>query len=297
MWRKKMSMSHCYEDIEELRNALDEAEKTTSISDDVFRQAVSTIFFKPQLEKIPDNPFSEEYRLVQLELYGKIAGKKYSSSFEQTPFDFSHEIRQPYPYGTRSVNTVGDTLIGYGYIIKQLPLTPASRVLEVGSGYGSLSVHLAPMHVDLTCIDIDRKLLDFVSHRIANFNHRVNFTQCDIHDFQTSTKFDVVVFHETFHHCYNHLSVMHKISEILSDSGVIIFAAEPIISTPHISMPYPWGLRMDGLSLRCVHKFGWLELGFSRTYFFSMLDKFGWSYEERSIPGYHYTHMVIAKRK
>ena len=292
-----MSEVHIYKDIEELNAALDAAEQKAATSYDAFHEAVSKIFFEPSLEMIPSDPFSEEYRHVQLELYEKFAGKQYSSCLEKTPINFNHETAQPYPYGTRSVNTVGETLIGYGHVIKNIPLTSASRVLEVGSGYGSLSVHLAPMHVDLTCVDIDRGLLDFVAHRIANFNHRVNFVQSDIHDFQPDKKFDVVIFHATFHHFYNHHLVMRRVAEILADSGVVIFAAEPIVSTPHIAMPYPWGLRMDGLSLRCVRQFGWLELGFSKPYFFSMLDKFGWSYEERSISDHHYTHMVIATRK
>ena len=276
-----MSSVHIYEDIQELNRALDSAEEKTAISDDAFREAVAKIFYKPSLLDIPQDPFSTDYRHRQFALYETITGNTYSSRFEQVAFEFNYEIGQPYPYGTRSTNTVGDTLIGYGHIIKNLPLTPTSSILEVGSGYGSLSVHLAPMHVDLTCIDINRRLLDFVAHRIANFNHRVNFIQSDIHDFQSARKFDVVIFHESFHHCHDHHLVMHRISEILSESGVIIFAAEPIHSSLDIALPYPWGLRMDGLSLRCIRKFGWFELGFSKAYFFSMLDRFGWSYEDK----------------
>lgn len=292
-----MSNIHIYDDIEELKRALDSAEEKTAISDDAFRDAVSKIFFNPRSLEIPKDPFSSDYRRIQLELYEKIRGHKYATTYEHTPFDFNHEIRQPYPYGTRSINTVGDTLIGYGHIIKNLPITPTSSVLEVGSGYGSLSIHLAPMHIDLTCIDIDKRLLDFVAHRIASFNHRIKFIHTDIHDFQSDKKFDVVIFHESFHHCHNHHLVMTKLSEIVSKNGVIIFAAEPIIPKKDITLPYPWGLRMDGLSLRCIYKFGWLEIGFLKTYFLSMLDRFGWLHEENIIKGYHYTHMIAARRK
>ncbi len=285
-----------YEDIKSLNLALDNAEKMTKISDDAFRNEVSKIFYNPKDIDIPDDPFSVEYSNKQFELYEEITGKSYSSFFEKTPFEFNHEIKQPYPYGTKSTNTVGDALIGYGYIIKNLPIMPNSRVLEVGSGYGTLSVHLAPMNVDLTCIDIDRRLLDFVAHRVANFNHRSVFVESDIHDFQAEKKFDIVVFYESFHHCYDHLKVMKKVGDLLADDGVVVFAAEPIMETTNITLPYPWGLRMDGLSLRCIRNFGWFELGFTKSYFFSMLDNLGWSYEERGIPGYPYTHMVMAKK-
>ena len=103
------------------------------------------------------------------------------------------------------------------------------------------------MNFDITCLDIDSRLLDFVAHRIANFNHRVNFVHCDIHNYNPDRRFDIVIFHKSFHHYHNHQLVLKKMSKIVSDSGIIVFAAEPIISLPDIALPYPWGLRMDGV--------------------------------------------------
>jgi SAM-dependent methyltransferase len=146
-------------------------------------------------------------------------------------------------------------------------------------------------------MDMDRRLLDFIAQRIEGFNHRVQFIHSDIHVYQPAQQYDIIIFHESFHHFHDHQAVLHKVIEMLSDSGTLIFAAEPIIATPNIVMPYPWGLRMDGLSLRCVRRFGWLELGFSVPYFYALLDRFGLSYEEKRINGCHFSHLITVKRK
>jgi len=290
-----METTEIIENLDELILALDKAEAQTTISDDAFREAVGRIIYRPSVSEFPSNPFSPEYREAQLELYNSITSSTYSTDKEQTPFNFGHEIGQPFPYGTRSANTVGETLIGYGHIVKNLPIAPKSRILEIGSGYGTLAVHLAPMHVDLTCIDIDIRLLDFISHRISNFNHQTKLVHTDIHNYQPKEKFDIIVFHESFHHFHDHLSVLQKLPNILSNTGLVIFAAEPIVPDICPTVPYPWGLRMDGLSLRCIRNFGWFELGFTRSYFHDLLAKQNFTVQEKSIPGYHYTHIIEAR--
>jgi SAM-dependent methyltransferase len=153
------------------------------------------------------------------------------------------------------------------------------------------------MNVDLTCIDIDIRLLDFISHRISNYNHQTKFVHTDIHNYEPKGKFDVIIFHESFHHFHDHLSVINKLPSILSPTGVIVFASEPIVPDICSTVPYPWGLRMDGLSLRCIRNFGWFELGFTRSYFLEMLASKDLIAHEKSIPGYHYTHIIEARPK
>jgi 2-polyprenyl-3-methyl-5-hydroxy-6-metoxy-1,4-benzoquinol methylase len=282
--------------ISELRDALEHLEQQAAVSDDALRTAASSFVFRPDVSKIPKDPFSSEYRHAQLALYESISGRRYATEYEATPFDFDHELRQPYPYGTRSAKTIGDSLIGYGHVIKNLPLAPGKRVLEVGSGYGSLTYHLAGMQLELTCLDLDKRLLDFVARRVANFAHDIEFEVGDVHRYATSKRFDVILFHGSFHHCHDHHLVMRRSHELLAPGGVVAFAAEPIVDQLNDVVPYPWGLRLDGLSLRDVRKHGWLELGFTRYYFLSMLRRLGWRSEERSIPNQPLTHMVLAWR-
>jgi 2-polyprenyl-3-methyl-5-hydroxy-6-metoxy-1,4-benzoquinol methylase len=288
--------SQVFTDVRQLASALESVERQAAISDDAFREAASNIVFKPDVAKLPKDPFSPEYRFAQLALYEAISGRRYSTDNEATPFDFDHEIRRPYPYGTRSARTIGDSLIGYGSVIKNLPLAPGARVLEVGSGYGALTFHLAGMDLALTCLDLDEHLLAFVARRVAAFDHQIEFEKADIHRYATSKRFDVILFHGSFHHCHDHHLVMRRMQDLLVPGGVVAFAAEPIVEQVNDILPYPWGVRLDGLSLRDIRRHGWLELGFTRYYFLSMLRRFGWRSEERGIPGQPLTHLVLAWR-
>ena len=60
--------------------------------------------------------------------------------------------------------------------------------------------------------------------------------------------------------------------EFSAAGGRVAFGSEPIGA-----LQYPWGLRLDGLSLWSTRKYGWLELGFTRDYFFEALRKTGWT--------------------
>ena len=54
---------------------------------------------------------------------------------------------------------------------------------------------------------------------------------------------------------------------------------------------------MDGESLWAIRNNGWLELGFSRKYFLSALDRFGWAgFEYQGMDG-PWSRVIIAKRK
>ena len=66
---------------------------------------------------------------------------------------------------------------------------------------------------------------------------------------------------------------MHK---VLSSKGKIYFAAEPISDI----FPIPWSLRLDGESLFVIRKHGWMELGFTKTFFRELLHRNGWLAKE-----------------
>ena len=84
--------------------------------------------------------------------------------------------------------------------------------------------------------------------------------------------FDVAVFFESFHHCADHIALLHRLHDVLRPGGVVFFAAEPIQK-----LDYPWGPRLDGLSVWSSRTHGWLELGFDNAYFERALSRTGWS--------------------
>ncbi len=64
--------------------------------------------------------------------------------------------------------------------------------------------------------------------------------------------------------------------------GFLVLGGEPIVPTGSFAVPYPWGLRMDGLSLWYIRRHGWMELGFEEGYFRSLLEGMGWSVSFKS---------------
>ncbi len=75
--------------------------------------------------------------------------------------------------------------------------------------------------------------------------------------FTTDEPFDAAVFYESFHHCADHLAMLDRLHRIVRPDGVVLFAAEPVQR-----LGYPWGPRLDGLSVWSSRTYGWLELGF-----------------------------------
>ncbi len=262
---------------DQLASELAEAEQKQAISDDAFRQAVSSWYISTAVwGKAPPDPYSPEYKAFQLAIYESLAGKPYSVANEETVFNFDHELLWPYPYGTQSAQTVGTNLLGYGWLIKSLNLPPKARILEIGSGYGSLTVHLARMGYQVTCLDVSAALLAFIQARTKGWPEPVKTICGDMAAVDIDETFDAVIFNASLHHSLAHRSVIERLDTWLTPQGIVAFMAEPVVDDQSLQVPYPWGVRLDGLSVWSICKWGWLELGFRESYFVKMLNAAGW---------------------
>jgi len=261
----------------QLESKLNEAEQKRSISDDEFRQSLSAWYLSPEVfDETPKDPLSSEYKDYQLRIYECLALKEYDAANEETVFDFDRELRCPYPYSTESAQTVGMHLIGYGWLIKAMDLPARSRILEIGSGYGALTVHLASMGYHVTCLDISSSLLNFTKARTAHLPQQVETICGDMATAEIEGTFDAVIFNASLHHSPEHRAVLRRVNTMLTSNGIVAFAAEPVVPDHSEIVPYPWGVRLDGLSVWSITKWGWLELGFQESYFVHLLQDTGW---------------------
>lgn len=273
-----------------LDETLDRAAALRARSDDAFREALSGVMLRPRglLGKVPGDPTSEEFRAAQLRLYELLARQPYEVAHEETKFNRAHLLRWPFPYVTRSAVTVGNYLMMYGQIIKEMNLPNGAHVLEMGSGYGPLTYQLASMGYRVTCTDISENLLEYVRTRCADLPGRVETVRSDMNEFAVAGIHDAVIFFESFHHVLNHADLLQRIGNSLEDDGILVFAGEPIVPADSQIVPYPWGLRMDGISLWAIRRDGWLELGFRVDYFSDLLRRLGWVHrrvQSISMPG------------
>jgi hypothetical protein len=103
--------------------------------------------FDEDTGRLPADPFSPEYRQVQLDLYKKITQKDHYDAWtsEPIPLLFEQNIDPyPYPYITRDAEHVGNYFIATGHILHAVKAAkPSGSVLHYGCGTGFTTLPIA----------------------------------------------------------------------------------------------------------------------------------------------------------
>jgi 2-polyprenyl-3-methyl-5-hydroxy-6-metoxy-1,4-benzoquinol methylase len=262
--------------VEDLDLEIKKVEERARISDDEMRLALSEFCYVTK-RKLPMDPYSKEYFDAQINLYLEISGKSsytVDNEYEDAHFDFEALKYNPYPYITKSATTVGDQLIAQGFLIKTMNLPAGAHILEFGPGWGNTTLHFVQTGYRVTAVEINQFFINLIKYRTEILSKEVRLIQQDMLTFseQDSLKYDAALFFECFHHCADHLSLLRNLHKLISNDGLIAFAAEPIAD-----FPQPWGVRLEGMSVWSIRKFGWLELGFNTSYFLRTLLLLGWT--------------------
>lgn len=254
-----------------LDEKLHEIDVAAKISDDAAREVFATF----RMAIAPDSelsPWSAEYRQEQFDLYCHISSRSdYTTANEIC--GYAVDPKMPFPYYTQSWATVSDQLMACGFMIKTMALPAKSSILEFGPGWGNTTVALARMGYDVTALDIDPTFVQLIRDRAdlldLTIDARVGqFTDAGLIDRQ----YDAVLFYECFHHCSDHVQLLRDLHRLINPDGRVFLAAEPILESFHA----PWGVRLDGESLWAARQNGWLELGFTESYFLETAVRQGW---------------------
>jgi SAM-dependent methyltransferase len=264
---------HSFTDLQALDEYLAELDAAAAVSDDRLRAMFDS--FEWSREPTPEkDPYSAGYKEWQMRLYSALAGvTHYDTENERSHFDVDHAVSRPFPYLTGSPSTVGDHLMGLGFMIKTAGIGPGARVLEFGPGWGNTTLAFAQLGCHVTAVDIEPNFVDLVNRRVRAAGLEVEAIRGDFNLFYDSDRqFDAVVFFESFHHCSDHLLLLHSLRNRVPADGVVVFAAEPIVE----SFPVPWGVRLDGMSVWSIRKHRWMELGFQESYFVRTMMRLGW---------------------
>jgi 2-polyprenyl-3-methyl-5-hydroxy-6-metoxy-1,4-benzoquinol methylase len=223
------------------------------------------------------DPFSEEYVAKVEKIHKTIIGKSYSVMSEGLPgLDVNFESQWGFPYGTQSFEIVGEFLIAYGHLIKMMELPRSAKILEIGCGLGSLTFFLAKMGYQVDALDVNKAQCEIVEKLTNPLPTKVNVICEPLDQFLNSCiqKYDAIIFFESFHHFLNHHNLLKILSNNhLTNQGIIILAAEPVMEKQESYLPYSWGCRLDGESLRAMRKWGWLELGFTSEYIEQLAER------------------------
>ena len=256
--------------LEELDAVVEEAAACFARGEDAGREYLARVRVVPP--PCPADPFSAEYREWAFELYTRVSGRgAYSVGHEASPFDLDEALRRPFPYATGSSIVVGDDLVARGSVLRALGLPAPARVVEFGPGWGNLTADLAATGHEVTAVDVDERFCRLVAQRVPG----ANVVCTDMLSFAAAPRggpFDAAVFFESFHHCADHLALLELLHGVVGPGGIVVWGAEPVDV-----LAYPWGPRLDGLSLWSSRRYGWLELGFDERYFPEALWRTGWA--------------------
>ena len=290
-----MRLFHSLEEFRDFTRSLDGIDETAKI------ESLSNSFLvDPVIVEMPTDPFSEAYRRAVLDIHARVSGRACydATTMEHTPLDVARFVARPaaYQYDSR---WLGNYLESFGHIIKKLDVRPGMRVIEFGCGDAELSLHLARFGCDVTVVDIEPDYLEIVRRKANRMEVPIRTVMGDFTDGLDLEPFDRIFFYQAFHHSLEHQQAIANYSRMLRNDGFLVFGAEPVIDPGGAwqrAVPYPWGPRLDGLSLRAMQTHGWMELGFQRPYFERLLARHGLGCEEESSPGNNLASSIVARR-
>ena len=107
--------------------------------------------------------------------------------------------------------------------------------------------------------------------------------------------FDRIIFFEAFHHAIDFGALLRRLRQRLKPDGLLILCGEPVVGTFTPGVPYPWGPRLDGLSIFCIRRYGWMELGFTESFLIEALHRNGWLVEVSTLPNCGRATTYVAK--
>jgi 2-polyprenyl-3-methyl-5-hydroxy-6-metoxy-1,4-benzoquinol methylase len=231
----------------------------------------------------PPDPFGADYRRRVIELWSRLSGRPAYSpdDHEKSGYGLQMDVKSPPPFNIQSPRVLGDMLIAWGFIIRTLDLKPGQSLLEYGPGSGQILLNAARMGIRAAGIDIDEPQVRVIreqASRLGGLDVRAKVGYFG-DTFEPGEKFDAVLFFESFHHALDHIALVDRLHEVVADDGVFVLAGEPIMDQANpfrVAVPFPWGPRLDLLSLRAMRVHGWMELGFQEEYFLRLLARGGW---------------------
>jgi len=245
------------------------------------------------------DPFSRSYRETAMRLYKKL---RRSDTYDPRRDELSQMAGIPgdlwkgvVPWSFRSPKMIGEFLMSWGHIMMLIDLS-SGTVLEYGSGSGQLALMLARCGLDVHCVDVDQPSLDLIKAQADQMELPIKCESALFGEGFDGKRFDRIIFFEAFHHAWAFEALLDRLSERLALDGRLILCGEPVVSSRTPSVPFPWGPRLDGLSIFCMRKYGWMELGFSEEFLSETFLRHGWLLMDHPFPNLGRASAYVARK-
>lgn len=236
-------------------------------------------WFRPGLD-----PLGDDYRRQQHRLWQVVSGRDRAydavQDEKEAGWTDTDSIRQPGFFSHRdalAVDRASDHLLATGMLLKHSGLVPGDWALEYGAGFAQSALSLARLGVQVDTVDISavfcehvRRQGEFFQVKLTPFRGKFGLNP------RPGTRYKLIWFYESFHHCFDFQPLLEAIDGHLADGGRIILGGEPIVEREYAAVPYPWGVRLHSEVAAVVRRQGWFELGFSEDFLFELFAAAGY---------------------
>jgi 2-polyprenyl-3-methyl-5-hydroxy-6-metoxy-1,4-benzoquinol methylase len=225
------------------------------------------------------DPLSKEYHAGVLENYRRLVGRDYSPAhceiFTAPP---NSSLRGTWPFCSGKTSEVGNYLGGIASALARLDLRAGSRILELGAGWGHLSLFLAAAGHNVTSYDINTESLIHLQERSDLLGAGLNTKCVPYEDWTEENPVDLIIFFESFHHASRPWNLLHRCASALQNGGQLLFIAESFYDDHFCA----WNIQQDPHAAWMMITHNWLELAFDCRFVVKELQRLGFSVERYS---------------
>lgn len=248
------------------------------------------------------DPASQTYRNQILRLWEAITNRVGydAAANEDTPeIGDLDAIFRPAFFASGDSRFAGGQLMAMGHILMRSGIQPGQRILEYGAGFGLTALSFARLGAKVDTVDInpafcravqaasDRYQVDLTPHN-ETFGHNPA---------GIANAYDLIFFYESFHHCLDFEALIGQLRGLLTSTGRVILAGEPIFDNYCPELPYQWGFRLDWENVAVMRIRGWMELGFQKTYLLEQFSKAGFDCTHHSDPNSHWAQVYEFRQR
>lgn len=227
------------------------------------------------------DPFSREYYDAQIALYKEMSGRELDQSInEHTIFDKASHVRARNPYNHGDPGMLATQIVQLATAMRLARPKRGARLVDMGCGWGLSSELGAYLGLDVEAVDINRDFVSLVHDRSLRYGYDINAVHASFDSYQPWAPVDMFLFYECLHHAVEPWTLIERLASMLNPGGKVVACGEPINTHwwPH------WGLRLDPMSVYCIHKHGWFESGWSQDFLVKCFERAHFNVEITDFP-------------
>jgi SAM-dependent methyltransferase len=125
----------------------------------------------------------------------------------------------------------------FRYILPIIMERRKGRILDIGSGAGTLSLFLAHLGFTVVGIDISAEAVE-ASKRSAQtlaLDNHVKFFHTDFMEYASDARFDIIMCLEVIEHCREDAQVLRKAHDLMDEEGLLVLSS-PLVTAPLAKM-------------------------------------------------------------